>query len=156
MNAKAPNMAPDGAPQAPWNLLTEFGRQQLAVAAQGASAMYRAREVIRAVQQKAAHEASVRHAETARKLCAPCAPGDFLSLQSELIRGNLQGAGQYWQQLAEAAMQTQLEMMASMSHVLEGEAGVGVKSVLQAFQAATSPLVSRFFSLTPDSANGPR
>lgn len=156
MNAKVPDMAPDNAAQAPWNLLTEFGRQQLAVAAQSASAMYRAREVIRAVQQQAAHEASVRHAQTARRLCAPCAPGDFLALQSELIRGNIQGASQYWQQLSDLALQTQLEMMASMSHVLDGEAGVGVKSVLQAFQAATPPLVKRFFATPQDTASGPR
>lgn len=156
MNARVPDTAPGNAAQAPWNLLTEFGRQQLAVAAQSASAMCRAREAIRAVQQQAAHEASVRHAQTARKLRAPCAPGDFLALQSELIRGNIQGAGQYWQQLSDLAMQTQLEMMASMSHALEGDAGIGVKSVLQAFQAATPPPLKRFFALTPDSANGPR
>lgn len=156
MNANVPDMATDNAAQAPWNLLTEFGRQQLAVAAQSASAMYRTREVIRTVQRQAAHEASVRHAETARKLRASCTPGDFLTLQSELIRGNIQGASQYWQQLSNLAMQTQLEIMASMSHAIEGEAGVGVKSVLQAFQAATPPLLKRFFALTPDSASGPR
>ncbi|MEO7401129.1 MAG: phasin family protein [Polaromonas sp.] len=156
MNARVPDTAPDNAAQAPWNLLTEFGRQQLAVAAQSASAIYRAREVIRAVQQQAAHEASVRHAQTARKLCAPCAPGDFLALQSELIRDNIQGASQYWQQLSDVAMQTQLEMMAHMSHVFDGEAGIGLKSVLQAFQAATPPLISRLFALPQDSAKGSR
>ena len=156
MNATVPDTVPDNAAQAPWNLLTEFGRQQLAIAAQSASAMYRAREVIGAVQQQAAHDASVRHAQTARKLCAPCGPGDFLALQSELIRGNIQGASQYWQQLSDLALQAQLEMMARMSHALDGEAGVGVKLVLQAFQAATPPLLKRFFVLTPDNANGPR
>ncbi len=152
MNAKVPDMAPDNADHAPWSLLTAFGRQQLAAATQNASVLYRAREVIRAAQQQAAHEASVRHAETARKLLAPCAPADILALQSELLRGNIQGAGQYWRQLSDVAMQTQFEMMASMSHLLDGEAGAGVKSVLQAFQAASPPLVNRFFGTPRDSA----
>lgn len=156
MNAKVPNLSSNDISQAPWSFLTELGRQQLALATESIGAMYRSREVVRAVQQQAAHEASVRHAETASKLRAPCAPGDFLALQSELIRGNLQGAGQYWQQLSDLAMQTQLEMMARMSHALDGEAGIGVKSVLQAFQAATPPLLKRFFALAPDSASGPR
>ena len=152
MNAKVPNLSSNNIIQAPWSLLTELGRQQLALATESIGAMYRAREVVRAVQQQAAHEASVRHAETARKLCAPCAPADILALQSELLRGNIQSAGQYWRQLSDVAMQTQFEMMASMSHLLDGEAGAGVKSVLQAFQAATPPLVNSFFVTPPDSA----
>lgn len=99
MNAKVSDMATDGATngvtQTPWNLLAEFGRQQFAVAAQNASVMYRAREAVGAVQQQAAHEASAWHAETARRLHAPCALGDFLALQSELTRDNLLGVGRY-------------------------------------------------------------
>ena len=127
MNAKVPNMLTGGAAQAPWNLLTEFGRQQLAVAAQNASALYRAREVVGAVQQQAAHEASVRHAETAKSLRAPCEPGSVLSLQSALARDNLLSAGRYWQQLLDLSLQTQLEMMASMSHLFDRAAGVALK-----------------------------
>lgn len=149
MNAKVPNMASTGSAPALWSFLAELGRQQLAMAAENTSAIYRAREAVRAVQQQAAHEASARHAETARKLCAPCEPADMLSIQAELIRGNIQGAGQYWQQLAAAAMQTQVEMMASMSRLLDGEAGAGVKSVLQAF----SPLAHSFFATRRDGVN---
>ena len=47
-------------------------------------------------------------------------------------------------------------MMVSMSHLLDGEAGAGVKSVLQAFLAATPPLVSSFFVTPRDSAKVPR
>ena len=149
MNAKAPNMASTGSAPSPWSFLAELGRQQLAMAAESTSAIYRAREAVRAVQHQAAHEASARHAETARKLCAPCEPADMLSIQAELIRSNIQGAGQYWQQLGAAAMQTQVEMMASMSRLLDGEAGAGVESVLQAFP----PLAHSFFAIRRDGAN---
>ena len=156
MNARVPDMGTGGATHPPWNLLTEFGRQQLAAAAQGASALYRAREVVGAVQQRAMGEASVRHAKAARRLRMPCAPADFLALQSELARENILGAGCYWQQLLDMSLQTQLEMMASMSRLFDGEAGVAVKSALRTLHTVTPPPMNSIFSINRDSASGPR
>jgi hypothetical protein len=122
---------------APWNFLSELGRQQLALATESASALYRSNESLRKIQQEAAHEASVRHAEAAHKLFSPCEPAELLSLQSELLRTDMQCVSQYWQQLATATMQAQREMMSNMSHLLDSEAsGSGIKSALEAFQAA--------------------
>jgi Phasin protein len=102
-------------------------------------------ENMRKIQQDAAHDASARHREAAAKLFGQCQPSDILPIQSELMRSDLQGASQYWQQLTVVAMQTHREMMASFSQMLENEKSGGVKSALDAFQASIPALASSFF-----------
>lgn len=123
---------------APWNFLSEFSRQQLAMITEGTSAIFRGDEALRKIQQEAAHDASVRHAKAAQRLFSPCQPADMLSIQSELLRTDMQSAGHYWQQLAATTMQTQREMMSSITHLLDNESGNGMsmKSAMEAFQAA--------------------
>jgi hypothetical protein len=106
-----------------WNFLADIGRQQFAVAMECTSAMYRGSESLRKIQHDIAHEASVRHGKAAEKLYGQSDPSDLVPLQSQLLRDDLQSAGQYWQQLTLATMQTQRELMASMSHMLENETG---------------------------------
>lgn len=140
----------------PWNLPSEFSRQQLAVATESASAIYRGSEALRKIQQQTAHEASVRHAQAAQKLLAPCQPADLLSIQSELLRADMQSAGHYWQQLAAATMQAQREMMASMSHLLDRESsGANIKSAMEAFLAAipTMAMTDNFLTSKPHEPN---
>lgn len=120
---------------APWNLLADLGRQQFALATENASALFRGSEAVRKIQQEAAHEALLRHEAVAQKLRAGCEPGDLLALQSDLLRFDLQGATQYWQQLAAAAFQTQVEMMGCASRVLGTESGSGFKPALEAWQS---------------------
>lgn len=127
------------------NFLTEVGRQQLAVASESSSALFRGGEALRKVQQESAHEASVRHAEAAHKLSAPCPLAELLAIQTELLRANAQSATRYWQQLAMVALQTQREMMLSTSHLLENSSGGGMKSALEAFQATIPPMATSFF-----------
>jgi len=127
-----------------WDFLADMSRQQLAAATESASAIYRGSENLRRIQQETAHEASVRHGEAAEKLFGHCQPSELLAIQSELLRDDLQSAGQYWQQLAVAAMQTQKEMMTGMSRMLNAENGGGVKLPLDIFQA-TLPALGSFF-----------
>jgi hypothetical protein len=129
-----------------WNMLLDLGRQQLAVTTENTSAVFRGGEAMRKIQQDAAHQASVHHAEAAQKLRAcSCQPADLLAIQSELLRIDMQGAGQYWQQLASVALQTQIDMMTSVSRLFDDEAGGGVKSALGVFQAAIPPMANSFF-----------
>lgn len=114
----ATSLKTDGNGPAPLNFLTNLGRQQLAAATDAASAMFRGSEAMRAIQQQAAHEASLRHQAAAQKLHRGCAPADLLAIQSDLLRFDLQGATQYWQQITTAALQSQIEMMASASQLL--------------------------------------
>lgn len=120
----------------PQNFLAELGRQQLAVVTDAACAMFRGSEAIRTIQQQAAHEASLRHQAAAQKLQGNCAPADLLAIPSELLRFDLQGATQYWQQITTAALQSQIEMMASASHLLTDEKNGSWKAALENFQAA--------------------
>ena len=130
---------------APWNLLTDIARQQFALASEITSTLYRGRENLRRIQQETAHEASVRHGDAAAKLFGQSEPSDLLLIQSELLGGDLQSAGQYWQQLATAAMQTQGEVMASMTRMFDSEKDAGVKAVLEVFHAAVPAMPSSFF-----------
>jgi Phasin protein len=135
-----------GADQNAWKMLADMSRQQLAMTTENSSAIFRGSEAIRKIQQDAAHQASVNHAEAAEKLRASAfQPADLLAIQSELLRIDMQGAGQYWQQLAAVAMQTQIEMMRNMSRIFDDEAGGGVKSALVVFQAAIPPMANSFF-----------
>ncbi len=110
----------------PASFLADLGRQQLAVAADAACAL----------QHQAAHEASLRHQAAAQKLHGNCEPADLMAIQSDLLSFDLQGATQYWQQITAAALQSQVEMMASATHLLDSEQGGALKSAMESFQAA--------------------
>jgi hypothetical protein len=139
----------EGSNQAPWNLLVDLSRQQLATSAELVSAIYRGSEALRKIQQDTAHQASTRYETLVQKLSAPCQPADLMALQSELLRVDLQSAGQYWQQLVAAGLQTQREMMGSMSHMLDSDKNGGVKSALQAIQTIIPPMASSFYVPSP-------
>jgi hypothetical protein len=141
-----PATAASGTDQNAWNMLADLARQQLAVTTENTGAIFRGSEAMRKIQLNAAHEASVHHAEAAQKMrAAACQPADLLAIQSELLRSDMQGAGQYWQQLASAALQTQIDMMTSVGRIFDDEAGAGVKSALGVFQAAIPPMANSFF-----------
>ena len=71
-----------------------------------------------------------------------------MAIQSELLRFTMQSAGKYWQQIAASAMQTQVEMIKSVTHVLEREKDTGTKSPMQVLQSVMPPLASSFFPMT--------
>lgn len=129
-----------------WHAFTELGRQQLAAATVSTSALCRGNEALRKVQQEIAHEASLRHAQVAKKLATPCQPTEMMELQSELMRSNMQSATQYWRQLMEVALQTQREMMESMTGLLDSKSDGGMKSALEAFQSIVPPMATSFFA----------
>lgn len=129
-----------------WHVLTELGRQQMAAATLSTSALCRGSEALRKVQQDMAHEASLRHAQAAKKLSSPCQPTDMVALQTELMRSNMQSVTQYWQQLLEVALQTQREMMEGVTGLMDGKSDTGMKSVLEAFQSIVPPMATSFFA----------
>lgn len=120
----------------PSSLLADLGRQQLAVAADAACALLRGSEAMRAIQHQVAHEAAMRHQAAARKLHESHEPAELLAIQSDLLRYDLQGATEYWQQITAAALQSQVELMASATHLLDSEKGGPLKSAMESFQAA--------------------
>ena len=152
MRAKTPVPVPSrestGTGTTPASFLADLGRQQLAVATDAACALLRGSEAMRAIQHQAAHEASLRHQAAAQKLHGNCAPADLLAIQSDLLSFDLQGATQYWQQITAAALQSQVEMMASATHLLDSEQGGALKSAMESFQAAIAS-GNGFFSGKP-------
>lgn len=126
------------------NFLMEMGRHQLAIAAESTRTLCSRSEALRKIQQEAAHDASVFHAETGQKLFGLKEPAELLALQSELMRFALRSAGSYWQKIVANAMNTQVEMMASIGHVLQSEKEHGVKTPMEVFQAAIPPLANSF------------
>ncbi|WHZ11665.1 MAG: hypothetical protein OJF60_002104 [Burkholderiaceae bacterium] len=112
----------------PWGMFADLGRKQLALATESASAMFRGSEAMRKIQQAAAHQASARHQAVEQRLHGDCTPADLASIQTALLRENMQEAAQYWQELAAVALQTQFEMIGCVNHALSNggsEGGLG-------------------------------
>ena len=122
------------------NLLANLGRYQLALMTESACAMFRGAEAMREIQKEAAHQASARHEDAAQKLRGACKPDEMTSIQSDLLRLNLQEATQYWQDLATVALKTQVEMLGSVNRVLSNGANSegGFKPMIDVWQAMVS------------------
>ena len=142
--------SPDGEPIS-WRLLPDFSRQQLAMVTEIACALFRSSEAMRKIQQEAAHHASLRHEAAMQKLRGNCTSADLLNIQADLLHFDLERGNQYWQQLTAVAMQTQVEMVTSASHMHDSEVGNRLKSTLNTFQVAL-PLVNGFFAGRPGSS----
>lgn len=148
MNTKAKDSTTRRGANDPPNFIFELGRHQLALAVDGTTALCRGSEALRKIQHDAAHEASVFHEETAQRLFVSCQPAELMAIQAELLRFTMQSAGKYWQQIAANAMQTQVEMIKSVTHVLQREKDTGTKSPMEVLQSVMPPLASSFFPMT--------
>jgi hypothetical protein len=130
----------------------DLSRQPLAMLTEIACALFHSSEAMRKIQQQAAHHALLRHETAMRKLHAACTPTDLLDIESDLLRFDLEKASHYWQQLAAVALQTQIEIWTSASHLHGSHAGSKLKSTMSAsmdaFQAAL-PLVNGFYPSKP-------
>ena len=121
----------------PLGLLADLPRQQMALITQSASALLRASESVRKVQQQAAHRASAQHQEVAERLREPCDFNELMAIQTELLRFNLQEAAQYWQQIATAAFKAQADLVGTAGQALEAGGGEPTLDSLQkAFEAS--------------------
>lgn len=136
-----------GNEQSALNMLADLGRHQLALAVESAGALYRSSEDLRKIQHETAREASAFHQDTVQRLFKPCQPDELLAIQTEFMRFSMESASKYWQQIAEKTIQAQVEMMRSVSHVMEREKDLGLRSPLEIFQAAIPPLASSFFPM---------
>ena len=124
---------------APLNMLSDVTRQQLTMMTEAACAVLGSSEALGKIQQQAAHQASVRHNAAAETLRGEVEPMDILSIQSDLVRQDMQEAAQYWAQLASAVMRTQLDMMGRMTDMLNSSSQGGLGSAMDAWRSAVSP-----------------
>lgn len=102
--------------------LNDLPRQHLAATAQACCAVFRGFEAIRRIQHQAAHEAFTHHQELAKQLEQPCSPSELVALQAELLRVDVEGATQYWQQLASAMLEMQRDLLGSATSAVQKEA----------------------------------
>jgi len=131
-------------PFEPIGMMSDASRQQMAVAAESACAMFRGFEAMRRIQEEAAHDALARHEAAAEKLKRPCLPADLLAIETDLIRFDLETATRYWQQLGAAAMEMQAEMLGCCTHLVDSERLLGAASALKALPAMASPFNGLF------------
>jgi hypothetical protein len=123
--------------------LTDLPRQQMALIAQSASALLRASESVRKVQQQTAHRAFTQHQELAERLRAPCDFNELIAMQGELLRFNLQEAAQYWQQIFTAGLKAQAELVGTAGQALDAGGGEPTLDSLQkAFEASLNGAAS--------------
>lgn len=124
-NARTPPPARAAAPDAtarPWDWAGEFGRQQMAVASEGACALFRGFESLRRIQEQAAHAAAERHAVAAQKIRQPSSsPTDLALLQAEVLGEDLACAARYWQDLAGAVLEMNTEIFNCATHLVDTE-----------------------------------
>lgn len=130
---------------APLTVLSDMTRQQLTMMTEAACAVLGSSEALGRIQQQAAHQASVRHQAAAQSLRSEVEPMEVLSIQSDLMRQDMQEAAQYWAQLASTVMRGQLDMMGRMGNILNaGAPGMGpFESWRSAMAASADPAHSR-------------
>jgi hypothetical protein len=112
---------------APMSLASDFARQQISLIAETSCALLGSTDAVSRIQQQAVHEASTRHEAAAEMLRADIEPTDVLTIQTELLREDMQQAAQYWTQLASIAMKSQMDMMSRMAGLLGSgtQGGIG-------------------------------
>jgi len=81
--------------QSVFNMLTELGRHQLALAVEGTGALYRSSEDLRKIQHETAREASAFHQNIIQRLFKPCQPDELLAIQTEFMRFSLVNASKW-------------------------------------------------------------
>jgi hypothetical protein len=118
--AAAPSNPPAGA-RSPWDWMGDWNRQQVAVASEGASTLFRGFEAMRRVQEQAAHAAAERHAAVAEKLRQPAAPADVALAQVELLRDDIACAARYWQDLAAAMLEMNSQLLNCAAQLVDTE-----------------------------------
>lgn len=106
-------------PEAAWTAASELPRQQLSLATESACAVFRGFEAMRKVQEQAAHQALQHYSRAAEKLKHAGEPAQLMEIQAELMRFDLEGATQYWQQLGAAAVDMQRELMECCTHMVD-------------------------------------
>lgn len=108
-------------PLAIWSTMLDLPRQQSAAATHAACALFSGFEAMRKIQEKAAHDALKHYNEAAQRLEKQCAPLDVLTVQMDLARFDAEAAAAYWQQLAEAVLQTQARVAACAGELVDSD-----------------------------------
>ncbi len=116
-SAKASNN--EARPPVDW--MSDWSRQQMAVASESACTVYRGFEALRRIQEQAARAAAERHAAAAQKLRKPESGVDLAFVQGELLREDVTAATKYWQDLASAMIEMNTELLTNAGKLVDTE-----------------------------------
>ena len=119
--AAAPQPPAPAATRSPLDWMGDWNRQQMAVATEGTTTLFRGFETLRRIQEQAAHAAAERHAAVAERLRKPASPADVALVQAELLREDLAAAGRYWQDLAATVLEMNTELLNCAAHLVDTE-----------------------------------
>jgi hypothetical protein len=125
--AKAP---PAGSASDP---ISDFGREQAAIAMETSGAVWRGFEAARAIQQRTAQEASARHRTAAHDLRAAATPTELFSIPVALWQADLDAVSRSWQALVGAAFEAQVEILGcACSHLFDSGSAIEAASLVDA------------------------
>jgi hypothetical protein len=113
-----------------WEWAADLNRQQLAAASESACALFRGFEVIRRIQEQAAHAAAERHAAPAGQMLSRTTPADLAMLQAVVVGEDLASAARYWQELANATLEMNAEILNSALQMVNTEDVLSATSAL--------------------------
>lgn len=115
--------------------VTDFGREQLAVAMETSGAVLRGFEAARAIQQRTAQDAAARHRAAAGELRSAATPQELVAIPFALWQADFAAAGRSWQALVGAALEAQTEVLGcACSHVFDSESALEATSLVDAVE----------------------
>jgi hypothetical protein len=112
-----------------------------------ADVIFKSAEELRRCQTEVAQQARRRHERAQADVAAAASPTELLNVQAELLRYDLESAGEYWQRLMVICTAAQAEAVDLMS---KSAAGLG----RAAAPAATAAPVMPHLAATPGSHDG--
>lgn len=99
-----------------------LAQQQLQTLMSLTDLMFKGAEEVRRFQMQAAHDARERHERAHAEVASAGNPNELLSVQSELVRYDVEAGSRYWQQLASIMAATQAE---AVNVLTRGAASLG-------------------------------
>lgn len=120
----------------PLDMWSEQTRQQMEWGLQTTAALLRCSEEMRRTQLDAAHLALTRHEDLRQRVHEADDLAQLLSLQAELWRFDSASATRYWQDLFDAAMRLNTEMMRCQWNLLTTGRNGALKSAFEAMQSS--------------------
>jgi hypothetical protein len=113
----------------------DLPRQQMAVLAEGTTAMLRGLKAMQKIQEDAARRGLERYRDAAGKLGRPGNAADLMAIQAELLRADAEGVAEYWTQMSAAALETQVELISCCARLMDSGAVLKAAPALGAIPA---------------------
>lgn len=120
-------------------MLSEQARQQLVLASEVSSVMYRAAEALQQIQQHMTQRAALRYKQVADQMREAASPAELLAIQSGLLTSGVREVAQYMQDVTTATLRIQSILLETRpAHDGASMAGQAASVAMQAWHSALS------------------